>query len=375
MNTHLASSLVLFDQDDRPQTYEDAVDEPPAKERRFGRWLVAFAVLVVLLLIVLAGVAFWVRGQIDPSGPPGEEIAFEIPRGATTSAIADQLAEEGVITSGEVFRWYLRFKGGGPFEAGLYRLPVNSAMGDVVRLLEEGPALPPATNLTVPESLWVEEVAARVDTVEHLDGSVFLDLVNSGTVRSEFQPEGVTTMEGLLYPETYRIQEDEDEEAVLRRMVETFDQVANEVGLADAEARVGYSPYEVIIIASLIESEAAADEERARIARVIYNRLEQGIPLGIDATFYYALGLERKGTGLRQSDLEIDSPFNTRQNVGLIPHPIAMPRRASLEAALNPEPGTWLYYVLEAPGRHFFTDDYDEFINAKNEAQRNGLIP
>lgn len=368
--------MLFEDQDDRPQTLQDIVGEPPVRERRFARWLIALAVLALLLLVALAGVGLWVRGQIDPAGPPGEEIAFEIPNGATTSAIADQLAEEGVVSSGEVFRWYLRFQGGGPFEAGQYRLRLNSAMGDVVTALEGGPALPPAENLTVPESLWVEEVAARVDELENLDGARFLELVNSGTVRSIFQPDGITTMEGLLYPETYRIEEREDEEAVLRRMVETFDQVASEIGLQDAPARVGYSPYEVIIVASLIEAEAKVDEDRAKIARVVYNRLEQGIPLGIDATFYYALGLERKGTGLRQSDLEIDSPFNTRDNVGLIPHPIAMPRRASLEAAMNPEPGSWLYYVLaDAEGHHFFTDDYDEFLNAKNEAQRNGLIP
>jgi UPF0755 protein len=367
---------VLFDQEEREETLQEIVGEPPVKERRFGRWLIALAVLVLLLLVAIGGVGLWVKGQIDPSGPPGEEVAFDIPNGASTSAIANQLADQGIISSGEIFRWYLRFKGGDDsFEAGLYHLRTNSAMGDVVTVLHEGPDLPPATNLTIPESLWVEQVAQRVDELEHLDGARFLELVNSGAVRSQFQPEGVTTMEGLLYPETYRIEEREDEEAVLRRMVETFDQVATEVGVADAEARVGYSPYEAIIVASLIESEAAADEERGKIARVIYNRLEQGIPLGIDATFYYALGLDRKGTSLRQSDLEIDSPFNTRENVGLIPHPIAMPRRASLEAALNPEPGPWLYYVLEAPGRHFFTDDYNEFLRAKDEAQANGLIP
>ena len=369
-------SPVLFDQEDRT-TYDDdeLPPEPPARERRLARWLVALAVLATVVLLVLAAGGLWVKGQIDPSGPPGEEIAFEIPRGATTSAIADQLAEEGIISSAEVFRWYLRLKGGGPFEAGQYQLAKNSAMGDVVAALEDGPALPPAVSLTVPESLWVEEVAARVDAIEHLDGNRFLELVNSGVVRSQFQPEGVTTMEGLLYPETYRIEETEDEEDVLRRMVGTFDQVAAEVGLGDAEARVGVSPYEAIIVASLIEAEAKDDGDRPKIARVIYNRLEQGIPLGIDATFYYHLGLERKGTGLRRSDLDQDHEFNTRLRQGLIPHPIAMPRRASLEAAMNPEPGPWLYYVLQDARTHFFTDDYDEFINAKNRAQANGLIP
>lgn len=366
---------MLFDQEEGP-----IPDEPDGvtkrTQRRFARWLVVLAVLVVLVLVAVGGAGLWVKGQIDPSGPPGEEIAFEIPKGASTSAIADQLAEAGIVSSGEIFRWYLRFNGGGPFEAGQYHLAKNSAMGDVVDVLELGPDLPPAVSLTIPESLWVEEVALRVDEVDHLDGARFLELVNSGAVRSLYQPDGVTTMEGLLYPETYRIEDTEDEEAVLRRMVDTFDQVATEVGLADSPATVGLSPYEVIIIASLIEAEAKVDGDRAKIARVIYNRLEQEIPLGIDATFYYALGLDRKGTSLRQSDLEIDSPYNTRLNTGLIPTPIAMPRRASLEAALNPEPGPWLYYVLaDAEGNHAFSESYDEFLADKRAAEQAGLIP
>jgi UPF0755 protein len=367
---------VLFDQEDRTIADDPPAGEPPRRGRRLGRWLFVLGLLALVGLLVLAGVGLWVKGQIDPSGEPGDEIAFEIPKGATTSAIADQLAEADVITSGEVFRWYLRFKGGGPFEAGQYHLHTNSSMGDVIDVLEDGPDLPPAFNLTIPEGLWVSDVAARVDKVDSLDGQTFLDLVDGGTVRSLFQPDDATSMEGLLFPETYRIEDTENEEGVLRRMVDTFDQVASELGYADAPARVGVSPYEAIIVASLIEAEAKVDGDRAKIARVIYNRIEQGIPLGIDATFYYALGADRRGTGLRQSDLEIDSPYNTRKNVGLVPTPIGMPGQASLEAALNPEPGDWLYYVLaNEDGTHFFTSDYDEFINAKNEAQRNGLIP
>jgi UPF0755 protein len=365
---------VLFDQDDRPQTLDEAAD--PGPERRVGRWLAAFGILVVLVLVVLAGAGLWVKGQIDPSGSPGKEIAFEIPRGATTSAIADRLADAGIITSGEVFRWYLRVKGGGGFEAGQYHLRLNSSMGDVVDVLESGPDLPPATNLTIPEGLWISEVAKRIDRVDHLDGAKFLALAKGGTIRSQFQPDGQQSLEGLLFPDTYRIEDTEDEAAVLRRMVDTLDQVATDLGYADAKAKVGVSPYEALIVASLVESEAKVDADRAKIARVIYNRLQKNIPLGIDATFYYVLGEDRKGTGLRQSDLEIDSPYNTRTHTGLVPTPIGLPGRASLEAALNPEPGPWLYYVLaDKDGRHAFTDDYNQFLRDKRAAQQAGLIP
>jgi UPF0755 protein len=364
---------VLFE-DERPVTADEVVDEPPPPgERRVARWLVVVGILVVIGLVVVAGAGLWVKGKIDPSGPPGREIAVDIPRGATTSAIADLLEDQDVITSAEVFRWYLRIKGGGPFEAGLYHLRVNSAMGSVVSVLDEGPDLPPAVNLTIPEGLWVEEVATRIDKVDHLDSAKFLELARSNVVRSQFQPADVTSLEGFLYPETYRIEEREDEEAVLRRMVETFDQVATDVGLANAQATVGVSPYQALIVASLIESETRLDEERPKIARVIYNRLQQGIPLGIDATFYFAL--QRRGGALRQSDLDIESPYNTRKNAGLVPGPIAMPRRASIEAALHPEAGPWLYYVLKDPTAHTFTDDYNQFLRDKRAAQDAGLIP
>ena len=364
---------MLFDQEDRADAAPDEPSEPPRRGRGVARWLVVLAGLAVVALLALAVAGLWVRTKLDPSGPPGEEVAFEIPRGVTTSEVADLLAREGIITSGEVFRWYLRLKGGETFDAGLYHLQTNSAMWDVVDVLNDGPDLPPATNLTIPEGLWVREVAERVSRVEHLDPARFLELATNGSMLSIFSPPGNPSLEGLLYPDTYRVEDRETEEDVLRRMIDTFDQVATEVGLPDAQARVGYSPYEVIIVASLIEAETRLDAERPKIARVIYNRLEQGIPLGIDATFYFAL--QRRGGSLRQSDLEIDSPYNTRENAGLVPGPIAMPRRASLEAALNPEPGPWLYYVLQDPTVHFFTDDYDEFLRAKEEAQRNGLIP
>jgi UPF0755 protein len=360
---------MLFDQDDRVAA---PPDEPPAGSRR-QRWVRIVGVLAAVALVVLGAGGLWVKGKIDPPGPPGDEIAVDIPSGTTTTGIAEILEEKGVITSATIFRWYLRIKGGGPFDAGLYRLRTNSAMGDVVKAMEAGPDLPPAVNLTIPEGYWLEEVAARVDTVEHLDGARFFELARSNTIRSKFQPAEVTSLEGFLYPETYRVELREDEEDVLRRMVETFDLVATEAGLGDAQAKVGYTPYQALIVASLIEAETRLDEERPKIARVIYNRLEQGIPLGIDATFYFAL--DRRGGSLRQSDLEIDSPYNTRTNAGLVPGPIAMPRRASIEAAVNPEPGPWLYYVLKDEIAHTFTDSYDQFLRDKRAAQEAGLIP
>jgi UPF0755 protein len=161
-------------------------------------------------------------------------------------------------------------------------------------------------------------------------------------------------------------------------MVERFDEIATEAGIGEATERISQAtggeveltPYEAIIVASLIERESQVPEERAKVARVIYNRLAQGMPLGIDASLNYALG--RPAT--TQSQLATDSPYNLREVAGLPPTPIAVPGRAALEAAVAPVPGDWLYYVLaDESGRHTFTDTYEEFLDAKAECQAAGL--
>jgi UPF0755 protein len=342
---------------------------------RERRWLQVVTALAVVAVLALGVGGFWLKSQIDPSGAPGAVVNVDIPRGTSTAGIGNLLASKDVITSARVFRLYLKLKGGGPFDAGLYKLQRRSSMGDVVDVLSSGPALPPATNVTIPEGLVLEQVAKRIARDPRLSAERFLTLARSGEVRSKFQPASQRSLEGLLFPDTYRVEEKEDEAAVLRRMVGTFDDVATEVGYEDAEKLVGHSPYEAIIVASLVESEAKDDSDRAKIARVIYNRLDQRIPLGIDATFYFTLPLERRGTGLRRSDLDRPGPYNTRLNTGLVPTPIALPGRASLEAALHPEDGPWLYYVLKDRRTHAFSESYDEFLRNKRAAQEKGLIP
>jgi UPF0755 protein len=350
---------------------------PPVRPPRRGvaRGVVVAGVLAAVLLVGLGGGAFWVKGQVSPSGGPGAAVAVDVPKGTSTSGIADLLEARHVVSSARVFKLYLKFKGGGPFEAGLYRLHEHSPMGDVVATMENGPALPAAENVTIPEGLVLEQVAQRIGKVHHLDAARFLAAAKSGDVRSKYQPPGQLSLEGLLFPDTYRIEDKEDETQVLSRMVGTFDDVAQSLGYDQAQQKVGYSPYQVIIVAALVESEAKDDADRAKIARVIYNRLDKKMPLGIDATFYFALPLDRRGTGLRQSDLDRPGPYNTRLNTGLVPTPIALPGKASLEAALNPEPGDWLYYVLKDARTHAFSSDYNQFLRDKRAAQQKGLIP
>jgi UPF0755 protein len=365
------------DIDDEPKVVADGVPlrrrrsrrRPPDRRRR---WPIFVALLVVVGVLAAGLGAIWIQRKLDPPGDPGRRVSVVVPRGATTADVAELLAADDVITDARIFRYYLRVRGGGPFQAGTYVLRRDSSMGDARAALREGPRLD-FTDVTVQEGKWASDVAEIVADVPGLDASAFTAELGSGVVRSLYQPQDVTNMEGLLFPDTYRVDQNEDEQAVLARMVTKLDEVATELGYAAAAARVGRQPYEVLIVASLVEAEAKVDDDRAKIARVIYNRLQQGMTLGIDATVYYAL--QRKGGPLTRTDLAVDSPYNTRVNPGLPPTPIGLPGRASLEAAINPEPGPWLYYVLsDEEGHHAFSESYEEFQRNVAEAREKGLL-
>jgi UPF0755 protein len=361
---------VLFDHDQE--------ERGPTEERRRGprRLLVAIGVVVALVVVGVTATGVWVKGRIDPSGGPGEEMSVTIPEGATTSDIAALLDSEGIVSDARVFRFYVRFNGGASFQAGEYTLRRNSAMGEVVTTLDDGPQIA-FEQLTVPEGLTLDDVAERVASIERFSAERFSELAESGSVRSKFQPDDVDSLEGLLFPDTYRIDETEDEAALLTRMVELFDEVATEVGYGTEPAPNDLSPYEALIVASLVESESKVPADRAKISRVIHNRIEEGMLLQIDATVIYARGGQRREGGqVLFRDLEVDSPYNTYKNPGLPPTPIAVPGRAALEAALNPEPGDWLYYVkYERDGTHAFSETNAEHNQRIAEAKARGVNP
>ncbi len=358
----------LFDQDHGGAAGHD--------RRRARRPLVVLAAVAVVALVALAGTWTWVRAKVDPGGPPGEEVAITVAEGATAADIAELLADEGIVSDARVFRYYLRFTGGAPIQAGDYTLRRNSSMSEVLGALDDGPVLA-FDQLTVPEGLTLEEVTERVDTIDRLSPERFLELAESGTTRSRYQPAGVDTLEGLLFPDTYRIDETEDEAALLSRMVQLFDSVATELGYDRGDRPGGLSPYETVIVASLVEAEAKVPEDRGKISRVIHNRLEAGMHLQIDATVIYALGGKPREDGrVLFRDLEVDSPYNTYENAGLPPTPIALPGRASLEAAMNPVPGDWLYYVkYEENGAHAFSVTGAEHNRRIAEAKAKGVNP
>mgnify|MGYP003114804058 FL=1 len=361
----------------------DYVEEEPWAEGEWDDWhppshtgrKLFIAFLVLLALLAAGAFVAWnqIQERIDPPGPPGAAVELEIPAGSTTEDIGALLVDNDIITSSTIWNYWTRLEGVGPFQAGFYEFQQNSSFDEAVAVLDDGPRPPQLERITIPEGLTVSEILPRLadpDTgVERWSLEALQAALDSGEIRSQYQPEGVTSYEGLLFPDTYEIDEDVDEAGFLRRLVAETDARLTALDVEAKAAALGRTPYEILVIASLIEEETRVPAERAMVARVVYNRLEQGIPLGIDATSRYEA--EISGRDREDLDFESDSPYNTRRVAGIPPTPIAAPGQASLEGALNPAEGNWIYYVLQdEQGNHFFTDSFAEFNQAKAECAR-----
>ena len=348
-----------------------------------GSWLA----LGVLLAVVgsFIGVALyaisWIRGELDPPGPPGSEVLVALGAGDTSANIGGQLEDLGIIENATVYSWYVRLKGGAEFQAGEFTFQENSSAAEVIDVLHSGPtrvALASTLSITLPEGLTVEQIAVVVDDLVGVDftGEDFIDELRRGRYTSKYGPEPGTlgpefeAFEGLLFPDTYSVLADSDAATLIEQLIETTDAVGDRLGLFQSDRVVGLTAYEVLIVASLIEEEAKVEEDRAKIARVIYNRLERDMPLGIDATIAYFTG----DNVLTRTDLETESPYNTRLVRGLPPTPIAAPGEASIRAALNPASGDWIFYVLTDPeGIHSFSETEEQFLLDKQVCQDLGL--
>ncbi len=350
-------------------------DDPPPGERRGrltrrGRAVVG---VFAVLLVVGLGAGLWVLKQVNPAGGPGRAVKVDIVPGTSLAGVAAQLEEEDVVSSARIFRLYLKAKGGpSAVQAGEYELRSKLSMGAARAALQRGPSIR-FERLTIPEGLTVEKIADRVGEVPGRNREKFLTAVRSGEVRSRWQPPGSKNLEGLLFPDTYMLTEKEDELAIVRRLVGRFDEVADEVGLGAAAPPTGLSPYQLVVAASLVESEAKVPEDRPLIASVIQNRIQKGMRLQIDATVLYALGKHKER--VLYKDLEVDSPYNTYRIDGLPPTPISAVGKASLEAMLHPADTTYIFYVLaDKSGKHAFATTSAEFEALKAEARRKGLL-
>lgn len=335
---------------------------------RRGKAVMTLAILFLLLGIPAAvGFVYLNSIGVTSSSAPGRAIEVEIPQGTTMTEVGELLAEEGVIKSPMGFRFASFLDGSDEgIQAGTYQLSTGLSARDALERMLEGPEVKFIT-VTFPEGSWLPEFADRLDEDTDIRGRDFLRVLESGKVSSNILPDDSSNFEGLLFPSTYQIVEEDTAQTLAQRLVNETQKQLDKVDTSNVEA-MGHSKYDILNVASMIQAEAGVSQDRGKIARVIYNRLDEGMLLGIDATVIYALG-ERK-TSLTGPDLEIDSPFNTRKVAGLPPTPIGAPGVQAIKAAANPAEGPWLYYVLsDCDGRHAFSVDYNDFLADKADYQ------
>ena len=330
----------------------------PSSERRRRR--VAAIALFVAFGVIAATIAVassTYRRCGEPPGLDGRTVSVVVPEGATGQQVVQQLADQGLIRCGG-FMGNLRLRGTGKASAilaGSYDVAVGTSLDDILVQMTTPPQEVPTIRTTIPEGLRIRSTfpgerstSSVIEQQTGVKASVFATRAESGRYSlPPYLPKG-RSAEGFLFPNTYEfVKKGIDADAIIRRMLDEFDTQAKDLELASGAKALGLTPYEVVIVASMIEREAQVDSDRATIAGVIYNRLDAGWTLGIDATLLYD---DPSPDGkLSSADLVTDSPYNTRINAGLPPTPIASPGRASLEAALHPAQTDYFYYVLCPP--------------------------
>lgn len=334
-----------------------------------------FIVLLVLIVALGLGVKNYIYMSLEPvhTKENAIEVSVFIPSGSNTDTITDILHNSNLIKNEIIFKLAAKLKGmDGRLKAGNYILNTSMSSEEILNELVEGGVLKETTKFTIPEGFELRQIADRLSEQGLINRDKFMEITSDiDNFRGEYEfidelSSGIT-MEGYLFPDTYEIFIDATEEEIVNKMLSRFENVYKEK-LKDQTFKMGLDLNQFITLASIIEREAMADDERPVVAGVFYNRLDINMPLQSCATVQFVLG-ERKPI-LSTKDTEITSPFNTYINNGLPPSPIASPGLESIEAALNPKETEYLYFVAKPDGTHVFNTDYDDHIRAKNRIRK-----
>lgn len=333
--------------------------KPPVR-RRWRRWLPWFAVGAVAALAVLAaaaaGVVAWAERDLErPRGTETVELTIE--RGAPMTAILDRLAAANVIGDPLLARLYLDYRRPDEaLQAGEYRFEQPMSTVEALDRVIRGEIV--TYPVTVVEGLTLQETAEHLASEGFGDLDAFLLAMSSPALIADLDP-AAESLEGYLFPDTYAFPRGTGEAHIVDAMVRNFRRRVEDH--LDAAAGHGLDPRGLVTLASIVEKEAGAIEERPLVAAVFHNRLERGIGLYADPTIIYALKLAGTWDGnLRRRDLELDSPYNTYVHPGLPPGPICSPGEHSLRAAARPAEVPYLYFVSRNDGTHVFAETLAE---------------
>jgi UPF0755 protein len=322
---------------------------------------------ILLGLLLAVGLGAWglERSLAPAGGPDAAPQVFQVPQGASLGHIAADLESQGLVRSARAVTWMARARGlASQLRSGEYRLSASMRPEAILRKLARGEVV--TYEVVLPEGLRAEEIAQRLEAAGLVEAPAFLEAVHDPQLVAELGLEG-DSLEGYLFPETYRFPHGLPAREIARVLVGQFLQVWHQI---EAQARSqGLGMRDVVTLASIVEKETGSAEERPVIASVFHNRLGRGMRLESDPTVIY--GIPGFDGNLRRIHLEdANNPYNTYRNAGLPPGPIANPGADALRAVVQPADTDFLYFVSRNDGTHRFSRTYREHTNAVNHYQK-----
>lgn len=349
------------------------------QEAKFVRRVVVIVALVLIMIVAVVGTSgyFYIKSALKPVNPDSDkDIVVEIPIGSGVSTISQLLEDKGLVKNAKVFKYYVKFKNESNFMAGEYHMNPSMSIQEIIDSLKTGKIMQePVFTMTIPEGRQLKEISAIIaKKTNQKEEEIWKQLNDEAFIKGLMAkyPDLLTTeiwaknikypLEGYLFPATYSYYEEKPTlEAIISVMLDKTESV---VKAYETEIeRDKLTVHQFLTMSSLIEEEATKNVDRKKIASVFYNRIEQGMPLQTDPTVLYALG-EHKDR-VYYKDLEVDSPYNTYQNVGLPPGPIANAGTVSMEAALHPDDTDYLYFLASKDGKVYFSKSLNEHNELK----------
>lgn len=354
----------------------------PTKRRSWLRTIgLLFTIAIFLAVGAGAGAMLYIANALQPVESQSEPVRVSIEPGMSSAQIGRVLEQHELIRNAEIFRYYLYFKGkGNRMQAGEYAILPGKTIDEIVEQLESGDVVPvEMVRITIPEGFTAVQIAERMGQMEDWDEQQVLKLLSNKDAYDmellKHIPDLPTLkypLEGYLFPETYDFVPGTSEEEAVRGLLQMTTNKLKQLpeDWEDRLQELNITFHEMMTIASLIEREVVIDHERPVVAGVIYNRLASQMRLQIDATVQYALGKQKEV--VLYEDLKVDSPYNTYENDGLPPGPIASPSLESIKAALYPEETDYYYYVTKKDGsrEHLFAKTYEEHLRNKAESEK-----
>ncbi|MBA3520913.1 MAG: endolytic transglycosylase MltG [Gemmatimonadales bacterium] len=318
----------------------------------------------------LAGPVVLLAASLAACGTTSTTERVTLPPGSTFSAVTDSLLAHGVVGNRVWFKLLARIRGvDRSVHAGVYEFAPGISPWKVLDVLARGRAV--SRRFTVPEGLTVSEVAALASERLEMGEDSVLAAARDSSAASEVLGFPARSFEGFLRPETYTLPYGMNAVELVRVMAEGFKAEWKREWTRRLDS-IGMSQLELVALASIVEGEARADEERETIAGVYHNRLRIGMPLQADPTVQYAIALKSGGRKRRlfEKDYQFPSPYNTYLHPGLPPGPVNSPGRRSIEASLYPAQVPYLYFVARPDGRHVFSRTYAEHLRAISRIRR-----